>query len=468
MADSVYWTNYADNAIRGAPLAGGGAVETLYELRPRRGRSDGDRDLRRRGAGLLGQLRGRCNSRRTPRRRPRRYAVRARAGRHGPGGVAIDPAAGRIYWANEADDTIRAAALGGGGGVPSSLYQGTARGVSSPGGVAIDPAAARIYWANGGDDTIRAAPLSGGGNPVALYGPGNGVSGPYGLAIDLTAGRIYWANVHDNTIRGAPLAGGGSVDTLYGPAEGVNAPYAVAIDPADAISIVRAPPSSALARWVTSAIGAIVGVLQSLERPDRTTIGRIYWTNNGDNTIRGAGLAIRGAVDVLYGGPGRGVNWPYFLAGPCSGRTCGTRDIGRGAGLGQPLSCSRGAWAGDLAGASLFRAPQSFAYQWIRGGSRHRRCHPPGPSRRPLPAAMPAGSPPSIGPGHLADECSAGRLIPGRAACSGPRGLAARVADEDLVLSRRRARYACVLRLLGADSGDCARVRDAVPSTRSD
>ena len=32
MADSVYWTNYADNAIRGAPLAGGGAVETLYEL----------------------------------------------------------------------------------------------------------------------------------------------------------------------------------------------------------------------------------------------------------------------------------------------------------------------------------------------------------------------------------------------------------------------------------------------------
>ena len=32
MADIVYWSNYADNAIRDAPLAGGGNVETLYEL----------------------------------------------------------------------------------------------------------------------------------------------------------------------------------------------------------------------------------------------------------------------------------------------------------------------------------------------------------------------------------------------------------------------------------------------------
>lgn len=369
MADSVYWTNYADNAIRGAPLAGGGAVETLYELAQGAVAPTGIAIYAAAGRVYWANYGG--------------GAIRAAPLAGGlvdtlygpgpvvtvPGGVAIDPAAGRIYWANEADDTIRAAALGGGGGVPSSLYQGTARGVSSPGGVAIDPAAARIYWANGGDDTIRAAPLSGGGNPVALYGPGNGVSGPYGLAIDLTAGRIYWANVHDNTIRGAPLAGGGSVDTLYGPAEGVNAPYAVAIDPADAISIVRAPPSSALARWVTSAIGAIVGVLQSLGRPERTTIGRIYWTNNGDNTIRGAELAIRGAVDVLYGGPGRGVNWPYFLAVLRAPVGTAAPAISGGAGLGQPLSCSRGAWAGDLAGASLFRAPQSFAYQWIRGGS---------------------------------------------------------------------------------------------------
>ena len=173
-----------------------------------------------------------------------------------------------------------------------------------------------------------------------------------------------------NTIRGAPLAGGGSVDTLYGPAEGVNAPYAV-IDPADAISIVRAPPSSALARWVTSAIGAIVGVLQSLGRPNRTTIGRIYWTQQRrqhdprrrarDPRSRRRPLRRPGSGSQLAVLPRRA---------PCSGRNCGTRDIGRSRGWSaQPLSCSRGAWAGDLAGASLFRAPQSFAYQWIRGGS---------------------------------------------------------------------------------------------------
>jgi hypothetical protein len=29
-ADNVYWTTTGDNTIRGAPLAGGGAVDTLY------------------------------------------------------------------------------------------------------------------------------------------------------------------------------------------------------------------------------------------------------------------------------------------------------------------------------------------------------------------------------------------------------------------------------------------------------
>ena len=270
------------------------------------------------------------------------------------------------------------------------------------------------------------------------------MSGPYGLAIDLTAGRIYWANVHDNTIRGAPLAGGGSVDTLYGPAEGVNAPYAVAIDPADAISIVRAPPSSALARWVTSAIEAIVGVLQSLGRPERTTIGRIYWTNNGDNTIRGAELAIRGAVDVLYGGPGRGVNWPYFLAVLRAPVGTAAPAISGGAGLGQPLSCSR------ALGRATWPAPPSFERRRALRTSGYAAAPtsavpPSGPSRRPLPAAMPAGSPPSIGPGAprrrvqcWSSDPGSRRLLRSERACRAG-------SERNLVLSRRRARYACVL-----------------------
>ena len=33
------------------------------------------------------------------------------------------------------------------------------------------------------------------------------------------------------------------------------------------------------------------------------------------------------------------------------------------------LTCSQGAWAPDLLGAFLYRAPQSFAYQWSRNGA---------------------------------------------------------------------------------------------------
>jgi hypothetical protein len=49
----------------------------------------------------------------------------------GPWGVALDPAAGRIYWVNLGDDTIRGAPLAGGGAV-DTLYSGSAQGVSAP------------------------------------------------------------------------------------------------------------------------------------------------------------------------------------------------------------------------------------------------------------------------------------------------------------------------------------------------
>jgi hypothetical protein len=47
-----------------------------------------------------------------------------------------------MYWANQGDNTIRGAPLAG--GIIDKLY-GPAQVVSLPGGVAIDPAAGRIY-----------------------------------------------------------------------------------------------------------------------------------------------------------------------------------------------------------------------------------------------------------------------------------------------------------------------------------
>jgi hypothetical protein len=37
--------------------------------------------------------------------------------------------------------------------------------------------------------------------------------------------------------------------------------------------------------------------------------------------------------------------------------------------VGQQLACGQGGWAGDLLGGFLFRAPRSFAHQWLRDGA---------------------------------------------------------------------------------------------------
>ena len=267
----IHWTNYGDSTIRGAPLAGNGTVDTLYDSA--QGVTDpvklaidpaakwlywtgnyGNGEIRR--APLAGG--GTVISLYDPAQ-----------GVFAPTGVAIDPAAGRIYWSDSGYGTLLGAPLAGGGNV-NTLY-GPAPGgawgppVYGPSGVAIDPAAAgRIYWSNYADGTIRGAPLGGGGTVDTLYGPGQGVVHPGGVAVDPPPavpatiersplggwlkrapnwaedllsrffptrnppGRIYWANA-DDTIRGAPLAPGGQVDTLYGSAQGVSSPSAVAV-----------------------------------------------------------------------------------------------------------------------------------------------------------------------------------------------------------------------------------------------
>ena len=93
MADSIYWTTYSSTSaadeIRCAPLGPGGTVETVYS-----------------GVGL------------------------AR-------GLAIDPAAGRIYWASYTE--IKSAPIGGAaaGGSAETLYNGPTQGVDNAWGVAI-------------------------------------------------------------------------------------------------------------------------------------------------------------------------------------------------------------------------------------------------------------------------------------------------------------------------------------------
>ena len=406
LADTIYWINYGGDSIRGAALGGGGTVDTLYDsgdgvalgygvaLDPVAGRiywvNGSDSTIR--GAPLAGG--GTVDT-----------LYDSGDGVEDPTSLAVDPAAGRIYWSDGADDgKIKRAPLAGGGAV-QTLYD-AAQNVFYPTSVVIDPSGQRIYWTDGLlDGKIRRAPIGGGGPVDVLYGAAQGVTGPSSVVIDPAAGRVYWLNYPDRTIRSAPIGGAGSITTLYGPAQGVWNPGRIVIDPSPAAAPAAPPPPTA-ARSTLDRFG-MGGLLRwapdwaqhFFERliPVSTTspAERVYWGNGGAtqaapspfaNMIRSAPLAGGGTPDTLYGSA-QGVDNPIALAvlrapvgtaaptvswglilddQPFGGLGFGGSHSGP---LGQRLTCSRGSWAPDLLGAFLYRAPQSFAYQWRLNGN---------------------------------------------------------------------------------------------------
>ena len=169
-------------------------------------------------------------------------------------------AADRVYWANFTGDKISFANLdGSGGGGDLSTSGATA---SSPIGVAIDRAAGRIWWANvGGGGKISFANLDGSGGGGDLSTSGATLSGPEGVAIDPAAGRIYWANVGGGgKISFANLdgSGGGDLSTSGATASGPTFP-----------ALLRAP-SGAGAPAITgaSAPGSALSCSQGSWAPD--------------------------------------------------------------------------------------------------------------------------------------------------------------------------------------------------------
>ena len=88
-------------------------------------------------------------------------------GQANPLGVVIDAAAGKIYWANlgsccSGPGDIRSAGLDGSNPV-ILVDQSTAGavGVAGPAGLALDPGANKLYWANFGGFTIWNSSLTG-------------------------------------------------------------------------------------------------------------------------------------------------------------------------------------------------------------------------------------------------------------------------------------------------------------------
>jgi hypothetical protein len=238
-----------------------------------------------------------------------------------PNGLAIDPAAGMLYWASYGTNQIGFARLDGGG---AGFVNTAPANVNGPIGVAIDPAAGRIYWANNGPGAdISFANLNGTGG-ANLNTAGATSAAAWGVALDVAGGRIYWGN--DTVISFARLDGTGGADLMTAGAT-VASPGGAAID---------------------------------------VPAGRIYWPNTTGDTFSFAALDGSGGGNLAtagasFGGP----SLPALLKRPAG---AGLPAVTGGSKPKSALSCSRGAWAPDLLGASLYRAPAGFAFQWSRDG----------------------------------------------------------------------------------------------------
>jgi hypothetical protein len=242
----------------------------------------------------------------------------------GPHGAAIDPVTRRIYWPNsQFPGSIPWANLDGSGG--GQLGTGAAD-VNGPRGIALDPVNRKIYWANFFGNTISWANLDGSGGGNINTSGATALNGPEGVAIDPVGNRIYWGDGATEEISYADLGGSGGND-LATPGVTPDHPHGVAIDP--------------IAR-------------------------KIYWTNHNGDTISWANLDGAGGANLsIPGATASGPAQPILLETPIP---AGPPTVTGGWIAGKTLNCTQGAWAADLNASLLYRAPESFAYQWIRNG----------------------------------------------------------------------------------------------------
>jgi uncharacterized protein YjbI with pentapeptide repeats len=124
-------------------------------------------------------------------------------GLNDPINIALDVAAGKMYWGNQDSPPpvkIQRANLDG-----TNVEDLVTTGVSDPIGIALDVAAGKMYWADV-FRPIRRANLDG-TNVEDLVPVTMGLNRPFGIALDVAAGKIYWTDQALHNIQRANLDG---------------------------------------------------------------------------------------------------------------------------------------------------------------------------------------------------------------------------------------------------------------------
>ncbi|HQR44878.1 MAG TPA: NHL repeat-containing protein [Thermoanaerobaculia bacterium] len=229
-----------------------------------------------------------------------------------PTGIAVD-AAGNLYVANTATDTIRkitpsgtVSTLAGSGEKGSADGKGTAATFRSPYGLALD-AEGNVYVADHGNEKIRKVAPDGlvttfAGSGVTGGADGTGTSAsfstPFGMAVD-ASGNVYVADAGNNKIRKispegvvTTFAGSGNCGSAdgTGAAAAFNGPSGLAVDGAGNFWVADTW-NSRIRKIATSAAGCV---------PDAATAclvgGRYKVTSHWRNQYAGGQVAALSAA----------------------------------------------------------------------------------------------------------------------------------------------------------------------------
>ena len=216
----------------------------------------------------------------------------------------------------------------GSGGVGAQHRPG--RRSNEPGPARDRPRAGRIYWANFklGLPKVSYANLDGSGGRRHLEiepVPNNGT----GVALDPASGRVFWSAL-DGTIHSSTLDGIGAVDLNLIGATNPESIRSIAID---------LPP--------TGSSGPRNGP------PAAISFANLNGSGGDDLATADANLAFPAAASRSCAAPAGTA--PPTITGQLTARST--------------LTCSQGGWAPDAPASLFYRAPQSFAYQWLRGGA---------------------------------------------------------------------------------------------------
>ena len=141
-----------------------------------------------------------------------------------PGSIALDMAAGKMYWTNDGAGRIRRANLDG------SNIENVAVGLADPVGIALDLDAGYLYWADRDEGSIYRGNL----RNINDFAPATLVSGldkPYQIALDTSSKRMYWTERSGSKIRRADLAGNNVADIVFkNPLAAPENPHGLALD----------------------------------------------------------------------------------------------------------------------------------------------------------------------------------------------------------------------------------------------